>query len=389
MSDRETFINFGPQHPGAHGVLNLIIRLSGETVREIEPQIGFLHRGTEKLLEHKTYAQGLPYMDRLDYVSPLAQEHCFSIAIEKMLQISVPERAQYIRVLLLELQRIGNHLLSITSLALDTGATTPLLWAFEAREELMGIYEEISGSRMHCAYIRTGGVNSDLNSQIIDKISLFLLKLPKVLSDIESLLNDNRIFKQRLVNIGIISKSDALDFALTGAMLRASGIPWDLRKSQPYEVYSKLEFSIPVGVNGDCYDRYNVRVLEIKESIKIATQCIEKMPKGEYLVNDRKVTPPPKAELATSMEAVIHHFKLFSEGYTVPAGETYTAVETPKGEFGLYIVSDGSNKPYRIHIRAPGFAHLQILNKMSIGHMLSDVSSNLGTIDAVFGEIDR
>ncbi|MSO13712.1 NADH-quinone oxidoreductase subunit D [Rickettsiales endosymbiont of Trichoplax sp. H2] len=382
-------VNFGPQHPAAHGVLRLILEMDGEVIERADPHIGLLHRGTEKLIEHKTYLQAVPYFDRLDYVSPMCQEHCFALAVEKLLKCKIPLRAKYIRVLFSEITRILNHLLNITTYALDVGAMTPLLWMFEEREVMLEFYERASGARFHSAYIRPGGVAKDIDDKLLSDISSFFEKFPKKLSDVETLLDENRIFKQRLVNIGIVTKDQALDWGFSGPMIRASGIPWDLRRSQPYEIYEELDFKIPIGKNGDCYDRYLVRMQEIKESLKIIKQCLKKMPKGDVNSGDKKMTPPTRKDMKNSMEALIHHFKLFTEGYNVGPGETYTAVEAPKGEFGVYLVADGSNKPYRCHIRAPGFAHLQALENMSKGHMLADVVANIGSMDIVFGEIDR
>lgn len=386
---REFHLNFGPQHPAAHGVLRLVLQLEGEVVRRVDPHIGLLHRGTEKLIEHKTYLQAVPYFDRLDYVAPMNQEHAFALAVEKLLEIEVPIRAQYIRVLYSEIGRLLSHLLNITTQALDVGALTPPLWGFEEREKLMGFYEQASGSRMHAAYIRPGGVYRDLPSDLISDIHSFCNPFLKVLSDIEGLITDNRIFKQRNVDIGIVSEADALDWGFTGVMLRGSGVAWDLRKAQPYECYADLDFDIPVGKNGDCYDRYLLRVEECRQSIRIIRQVIEEMPEGPVVVENHKITPPPRAEMKSSMEALIHHFKLYTEGYHVPEGEVYTAVEAPKGEFGVYLVSKGTNKPYRCKIRAPGFAHLQAMDKICQGHLLADVSAVLGSLDVVFGEIDR
>ena len=382
-------LNFGPQHPAAHGVLRLILELDGEVVEKIDPHIGLLHRGTEKLIEHKTYIQAVPYFDRLDYVAPMNQEHAFALAIEKLLNIEVPIRGQYIRVLFCEIGRILSHLLNITTQALDVGALTPSLWGFEERETLMTFYERVSGSRLHANYFRAGGVHKDLPRGLTDDIILFCDKFPKVLDDLETLLTDNRIFKQRTVDIGIVSDKEAIDFGFTGPMLRASGVKWDLRKDEAYEVYDKLEFEIPIGKNGDCYDRYFVRVEEMKESLKIIDQCIEKIPQGPVMIKNNKITPPKRKLMKKSMESLIHHFKLYTEGYKVPIGETYTSVEAPKGEFGVYLVSDGSNKPYKCKIRAPGFAHLQAMDFCSKGHMLADVVAILGSMDIVFGEIDR
>lgn len=382
-------INFGPQHPAAHGVLRLVLEMDGELVDRADPHIGLLHRGTEKLIEHKTYMQALPYFDRLDYVAPMSQEHAFALATENLLGCEVPRRAKFIRVLFCEISRILNHLLNVTTQALDVGAMTPLLWMFEEREKMMEFYERVSGARLHANYFRPGGVAQDLPAGLLEDISEFCNNFPKVLDDMEDLLTENRIFKQRMVDIGAVSKSDAMDWGFSGPMLRASGVPWDLRKSQPYEVYEELDFDIPVGKHGDCYDRYLVRMKEIRESLKIIHQVIELMPEGPIKTLDRKISPPPRAEMKQSMEALIHHFKLYTEGYHVPKGSTYTAVEAPKGEFGVYLVSDGSNKPYRCHIRAPGFAHLQALDFMSKGHMLADVVAIIGSMDVVFGEIDR
>ncbi|WP_189051362.1 NADH-quinone oxidoreductase subunit D [Aliidongia dinghuensis] len=382
-------LNFGPQHPAAHGVLRLVLELDGETVERCDPHIGLLHRGTEKLIEYKTYMQALPYFDRLDYVAPMSQEHAFALATEKLMGIDVPERAQYIRVLFAEISRIANHLLNVTTFAIDVGAVTPLLWGFEDRERLMEFYERVCGARLHANYFRPGGVHQDLPPGLTDEILGFCDAFPKRVDDLENLLTENRIFKQRTVDIGIISPEDAYDWGLSGPMLRGSGIPWDLRKSQPYDAYAEMDFDIPVGKNGDCWSRYLVRMEEMRQSVKIMRQAIEKMPSGPHMVNDRKVAPPPRAEMKKSMEALIHHFKLYTEGYHVPAGETYTAVEAPKGEFGVYVVSDGSNKPYRCKIRAPGFAFLQAADFMGKGHMLADVVAIIGSMDIVFGEIDR
>ncbi len=382
-------MNFGPQHPAAHGVLRLILEMDGEVVERADPHIGLLHRGTEKLIEYKTYLQALPYFDRLDYVSPMSQEHAFALAVEKLLGLEIPVRAKYIRVLFCEITRILNHLLNITTMALDVGAMTPLLWGFEEREILMGFYERVSGARMHANYFRPGGVHKDLPPGLAEDITAFAERFPKVIDDLENLLTENRIFKQRTVNIGIVNDEQALDWSFTGPMLRASNVAWDLRRNQSYEVYDQLDFLIPVGKNGDCYDRYLVRMEEMRQSVRIIKQCLEQMPSGPVKLKDYKVSPPPRSEMKTSMEALIHHFKLYTEGYHVPAGETYTAVEAPKGEFGVYLVSDGSNRPYRCKIRAPGFAFLQALDFMAKGHMLADVPSIIGSLDIVFGEIDR
>ena len=382
-------MNFGPQHPAAHGVLRLVLEMDGEVVERADPHIGLLHRGTEKLIEYKTYMQALPYFDRLDYVSPMNQEHAFALAVEKLLGLEVPERAQYIRVLFCELTRILNHILNITTFALDVGAITPALWAFEEREKGMEFYDRVCGARLHANYIRPGGVSMDVPAGLLKDMQQWTEDFPKVLADLDALLTNNRIFKQRTVDIGLVTKEQALDWGFTGPCLRASGVAWDLRKSQPYDAYAKMDFDVPVGKTGDCYARYLVRMEEMRQSLKIMQQCLRDMPQGEIKTNDYKVSPPPRAEMKNSMEALIHHFKLFTEGYHVPAGETYTAVEAPKGEFGVYLVADGTNRPYRCHIRAPGFAHLQALDMMSKGHMLADVVANIGSLDIVFGEIDR
>jgi len=382
-------INFGPQHPAAHGVLRLVLELDGEIVDRADPHIGLLHRGTEKLIEHKSYLQAVPYFDRLDYVSPMCQEHAFALGVEKLLGLEVPLRGQYIRVLFSEITRILNHLLNITTMALDVGAMTPVLWGFEEREILMEFYERVSGARLHAAYFRPGGVGRDMPAGLAEDIHEFVERFPKVIDDIESLLTENRIFKQRTVDIGVVTEAQALDWGFTGPMLRASGVTWDLRRNQPYEVYDELEFSVPVGTSGDCYERYLVRMEEMRESVKIIDQCLARMPEGPVKVVDNKISPPARSEMKNSMEALIHHFKLYTEGYHVPAGEAYAAVEAPKGEFGVYLVSDGSNKPYRCKIRAPGFAHLQALDHVSRGHMLADAVANLASMDIVFGEIDR
>jgi NADH-quinone oxidoreductase subunit D len=382
-------LNFGPQHPAAHGVLRMIMEMDGEVVERVDPHIGLLHRGTEKLIEYKTYLQAIPYFDRLDYVSPMCQEHAFVLAAEKLLGITVPERGQYIRVLFDEITRILNHLLNLTAFALDVGAMTPMLWGFEQREILMEFYERVSGARLHACYYRVGGVHQDLPAGLTDDIREWAAQFPKFIDDMETLLNENRIFKQRTVDIGIISAADAMAWGLTGPMLRASGVAWDLRKAQPYMVYDKLDFDIPIGKHGDCYDRYLVRVEEMRQSLKLIDQCLEKMPEGPIVYRERKIAPPSRGEMKQSMEALIHHFKLYTEGVHVPAGETYTAVEAPKGEFGVYLVADGTNKPYRCKIRAPGFPHLQAMDYMCKGHMLADSVAILGSMDIVFGEIDR
>ncbi|MDB5491714.1 MAG: NADH-ubiquinone oxidoreductase chain [Micavibrio sp.] len=383
-------MNFGPQHPAAHGVLRLVLEMDGEVVERADPHIGLLHRGTEKLIEYKTYTQAVPYFDRLDYVSPMNQEHAFSMAVEQLLGITVPARASYIRVLFSELTRILNHLLNITTYALDVGAITPALWGFEEREKGMEFYERVSGARLHANYIRPGGVAFDMPLGLADDMMEWCEKsiLP-VIDDLETLLTNNRIFKQRTVDIGTVTREEALDWAFTGPMLRGSGVAWDLRRNQPYECYSDLEFDIPVGKTGDCYARYLVRMEEMRQSVKIMKQCLQKMPGGPVKVNDHKISPPSRAEMKRSMEALIHHFKLFTEGYHVPAGETYAAVEAPKGEFGVYLVADGSNKPYRCRVRAPGFPHLAGMDFMAKGHMLADAVSIIGSMDIVFGEIDR
>ena len=382
-------MNFGPQHPAAHGVLRMVMEMDGEVIERLDPHIGLLHRGTEKLIEYKTYVQAIPYFDRLDYVSPMCQEHAFVLAVEKLLGLEVPLRGQYIRVLFDEITRILNHLLNIPAYAMDVGAVTPFLWCFEQRELLMEFYERVSGARLHAAYYRPGGVHQDLPAGLIEDIGAWAEQFPKVLDDVEGLLTENRIFKQRLVDIGTVSAKDALDWGFTGPMLRASGVPWDLRKAQPYMVYDRMKFEIPVGKNGDCYDRYLVRVEEMRQSLKMIKQCLFEMPGGPHCSMDRKVAPPPRAEMKRSMEALIHHFKLYTEGFHVPPGETYTAVEAPKGEFGVYLVSDGGNKPYRCKIRAPGFAHLQAMDFVCRGHMLADSVAILGSMDIVFGEVDR
>ena len=382
-------INFGPQHPAAHGVLRMVLEMDGEVIERVDPHIGLLHRGTEKLIEDKTYLQAIPYFDRLDYVSPMCQEHAFALAVEKLLKIEPPLRASYIRVLFSEITRILNHLLALPAMAMDVGAMTPFLWSFEQRELLMEFYEKVSGARLHANYFRPGGVYRDMPNGLLNDIKEWAIKFPKFIRDLENLVSDNRIFKQRTVDIGIVSAEDAVDFGFTGPMLRASGVKWDLRIEEAYEIYDKLDFEIPVGKNGDCYDRYFVRVEEMKESLKIIHQCIDNIPKGHVMIQNNKVTPPKRKLMKTSMESLIHHFKLYTEGYKVPKGETYTSVEAPKGEFGVYLVSDGSNKPYKCKIRAPGFAHLQAMDFCSKGHMLADVVAILGSMDIVFGEIDR
>jgi NADH-quinone oxidoreductase subunit D len=390
---RNFSINFGPQHPAAHGVLRLVLELDGEVVTRVDPHIGLLHRGTEKLIEYKTYLQAVPYFDRLDYVAPMNQEHAYALAVEKLLGITVPKRAQLIRVLYSEIGRILSHLLNVTTQAMDVGALTPPLWGFEEREKLMVFYERASGSRMHAAYVRPGGVHQDLPHKLIDDISHFCDTHPKVLDDIETLLTGNRIFKQRNVDIGIVSLEECFKWGFSGVMVRGSGAAWDLRKAQPYECYADMDFDIPIGKNGDNYDRYLIRVQEMRESVKIIKRCVALLnsPEGKGAISsaDGKIVPPKRGEMKRSMEALIHHFKLYTEGYKVPEGEVYAAVEAPKGEFGVYLVSDGSNKPYRCKLRAPGFAHLQAMDFMCRGHMLADVSAVLGSLDIVFGEVDR
>lgn len=387
---KETFeLNFGPQHPAAHGVLRLILEMNGETVERVNPHIGLLHRGTEKLIEDKTYLQALPYFDRLDYVSPMCQEHAFALAVEKLLGIQAPMRAQYIRVLFAELTRIMNHLLNVTTFAMDVGALTPFLWGFEYREAILSFCERVSGARFHTAYFRPGGVHQDLPDGLLDDIQIFIKGLVHKIDEMDGLVRNNRIFKQRTVDIGIVSSEEAIEWGFTGPMLRASGVAWDLRKSQPYDAYDSVEFDIPVANSGDCYARYLVRVAEMYESIKIIQQCIDQMPEGLVMVDNHKIAPPKRGDVKISMEAMIHHFKLYTEGYAVPSGETYTAVEAPKGEFGVYLVSDGTNKPYRCKIRSTGFAFLQAMDMCSKGHMLSDISAILGSMDIVLGEVDR
>ena len=386
---RNFSVNFGPQHPAAHGVLRLVLELEGEIVERTDPHIGLLHRGTEKLIEYKTYLQAIPYFDRLDYVAPMNQEHAFALAVERLLGIEVPRRAKFIRVIYSEIGRLLSHLLNVTTQAMDVGALTPPLWGFEEREKLMIFYERASGSRMHAAYVRPGGVHQDLPPQLVEDIYNFCDPCGKVIDDLETLLTGNRIFMQRNADIGVVSQQDALDWGFSGVMVRGSGMAWDLRRSQPYEVYSELDFDIPVGKNGDCYDRYLVRMDEMRQSLRIIKQAIQMMPEGPVHTEDGKVFPPSRSEMKRSMEALIHHFKLYTEGYHVPAGEVYAAVEAPKGEFGVYLVSDGGNKPYKCKIRAPGYAHLQAMDFLCRGHMLADVSAILGSLDIVFGEVDR
>ena len=388
---RNFTINFGPQHPAAHGVLRLVLELDGEIVERVDPHIGLLHRGTEKLIEAKTYMQAVPYFDRLDYVAPMNQEHAFCLAIEKLLGIEVPIRGQLIRVLYSEIGRILSHLLNVTTQAMDVGALTPPLWGFEEREKLMVFYERASGSRMHANYFRPGGVHQDISQQLVNDIRAFCDPFLKVVDDLDRLLSENRIFKQRNADIGIVTLEEAWAWGFSGVMVRGSGAAWDLRKSQPYECYADLEFDIPIGKNGDCYDRYHIRMEEMRQSIRIMKQCLDRLDKekGPVSAKDHKIVPPKRGEMKRSMEALIHHFKLYTEGFHVPAGEVYAAVEAPKGEFGVYLVSDGTNKPYRCKIRAPGFAHLQAMDYLSRGYMLADVSAILGSLDIVFGEVDR
>ncbi|WP_118858464.1 NADH-quinone oxidoreductase subunit D [Sphingomonas mesophila] len=382
-------INFGPQHPAAHGVLRLIMELDGEIVERVDPHIGLLHRGTEKLIEYRTYAQALPYFDRLDYCSPMCMEHSYVLAVEKLLGLEIPQRAQYIRVLMAELTRISNHMLNLGSHVMDVGAMTPNLWLFEVREDTMQLYEAVSGARMHANYFRVGGVHQDIPERVLADMASFLDKRMQLFEDAISLVADNRIFKQRNVDIGTVSLNDALAWGFSGPMIRAAGLPWDLRRSQPYEIYDKVEFDIPVGTKGDCYDRFMVRVEEVRQSARIMRQCLRDMPMGPIATGDRKVFPPPRAEMKASMEALIHHFKLYTEGYHVPAGEVYVATESPKGEFGVYLVADGTNKPYRCKIRPTAFSHLQAMDFMMKGHMLADTTAVLGAADIVFGECDR
>jgi NADH-quinone oxidoreductase subunit D len=384
-------INFGPQHPAAHGVLRLILEMKGEIVERADPHIGLLHRGTEKLIEYKTYLQALPYMDRLDYVSPMCMEHSFALAVEKLLRIEdqVPERARVIRTLFAEITRILNHLLNVTTYALDCGAITPALWGFEQREHLLEFYEATGGSHYHVNYFRPGGVAKDIPAGLDERIAIWARAFPKFLDDLEGLLTENRIFKQRTVDIGVMSAEQAMEWGFSGPCLRASGLPWDLRKSQPYEIYADLDFDIPVGRQGDCYDRYLVRMQEMRQSLRLVEQCLARLKPGPVKVQDNKITPPTRGAMKRSMESLIHHFKLYTEGYHVPEGATYTVTEAPKGEFGVYMVADGTNRPYRCKIRAPGFAHLQAMEVLSKGHMLADAVAIIGSLDIVFGEIDR
>jgi NADH-quinone oxidoreductase subunit D len=386
-------INFGPQHPAAHGVLRLVLELDGEVCERVDPHIGLLHRGTEKLIEAKTYLQAVPYFDRLDYVAPMNQEHAFALAVERLLEIEVPRRGQLIRVLYSEIGRILSHLLNITTQALDVGALTPPLWGFEEREKLMMFYERACGARLHAAYFRPGGVHQDLPPELVQDIGDWIDPFLKVVDEIDGLLTENRIFKQRNVDIGVVDLDDAWAWGFSGVMVRGSGAKWDLRRSQPYECYEEMKFQIPIGKNGDCFDRYLIRMEEMRQSASIMRQCVDKLQsadgQGPISNTDGKIVPPKRGEMKRSMEALIHHFKLYTEGYKVPEGEVYAAVEAPKGEFGVYLVSDGSNKPYRCKLRAPGFAHLQAMDFICRGHMLADVSAVLGSLDIVFGEVDR
>ena len=383
-------INFGPQHPAAHGVLRLVLELDGEIVERVDPHIGLLHRGTEKLMESRPYLQNIPYFDRFDYCSPLCMEHSFVLGIEKLMGLEVPERGQYLRVLFAELTRISNHLLNLGIHIMDVGAMTPNLWLFEAREDTYGFFELASGARMHMNWFRPGGVHQDVPLKLLTDIGDWLdTRLKRLLEDAISLVADNRIFKQRNVDIGIVSRDDAIAWGFSGPMIRAAGVPWDIRRSQPYEVYDRMEFDVPVGTRGDCYDRFMVRVEEVRQSARIIKQCLQQMPDGPVLTNDRKVAPPRRGEMKRSMEALIHHFKLYTEGFHVPAGEVYVATESPKGEFGVYIVADGTNKPYRVKVRPTAFSHLQAMDFMMKGHMLADTTAILSAIDIVFGECDR
>jgi NADH-quinone oxidoreductase subunit D len=382
-------LNFGPQHPAAHGVLRMVMELDGEVIERVDPHIGLLHRGTEKLIEHKTYLQAVPYFDRLDYVSPMCEEHAFALAVERLLDCEVPQRGQYLRVMWSEITRIANHLMNLLTHALDVGAMTPILWGFEEREKIMVFYERVCGARLHAAYFRPGGVHQDMPAGLAEDIFAWTETFPKVLEDLYDLTATNRIFKQRNVDIGIVTKEEALARGFSGPMLRGSGVAWDLRKSQPYDVYDKMDFDVVIGKNGDCYDRYVMRYEEMRQSLRIIRQCLNELPTGPVSSLDRKVVPPKRGEMKRSMEALIHHFKLYTEGYKVPAGEVYSVVETPKGEFGVYLVSDGSNKPYRCHIRASGIAHLSAMDFLCRGHMLADAPAVLGSMDIVFGEVDR
>ncbi len=390
-SVRNFSLNFGPQHPSAHGVLRMVLELDGEIVERVDPHVGLLHRGTEKLMESRTYLQNIPYFDRLDYVAPMNQEHAFCLAIEKLTNTQVPRRGSLIRVLYAEIGRVLNHLLNVGSQGMDVGAMTPNVWAFEEREKLMIFYERACGARLHANYFRPGGVHQDLPQKLVDDIDAWTLTFPQVLDDMATLLTENRIFKQRNVDIGIVTEQTALDYAMTGVMLRSSGLAWDLRRAQPYECYDEFDFEIPIGKNGDCYDRYLMRMAEMRESIKIIQQAIVKLNecKGQDVLARGKITPPKRADMKTSMEALIHHFKLYTEGFHVPAGEVYAAVEAPKGEFGVYLVADGSNRPYKVKIRAPGYAHMAAMDHLGRGHQLADIAALIGSLDVVFGEIDR
>ncbi len=382
-------LNFGPQHPSAHGVLRLVLEMDGETIERADPHVGLLHRGTEKLIEYKSYQQAVPYFDRLDYVAPQNQEHAFALAVEKLLGVQAPPRGQYIRTLYAEIGRVLNHIFTVCAFAMDIGAMTPMLWGFEQREILMEFCERVCGARLHMNYFRPGGVSLDLPAGLAEDIWAWTEEFPKCIDDLEELLTENRIFKQRSVDVGVIDAAQALDWGFSGPCLRASGVAWDLRKAQPYDAYDRVDFDVPIGKYGDCYDRYLVRMYEMRECLKIIRQCLNDMPSGPVRVDDRKISPPPRAEMKHSMEALIHHFKLYTEGYHVPAGETYTVVEAPKGEFGVYLVADGTNRPYRCKIRTPGFAHLQAMDFLCRGHMLADVVAVLGSLDIVFGEVDR
>lgn len=382
-------MNFGPQHPAAHGVLRLVLELNGEVVERADPHIGFLHRGTEKLIEYKTYLQSLPYFDRLDYVSMMSQEHCFSLAVENLLGLNIPLRAQYVRVIFLEITRILNHILAVTTHALDVGGLTPFLWGFEEREKLMEFYERVSGARMHSAYIRPGGVQQDITLGFLDDIFIFCKQFSTRLDEIEELLSSNRIWRQRLVDIGIVSLNTACSYGLTGVMLRGSGLAWDLRKLIPYEIYNRLDFDVPVGLNGDCYDRFLIRIEEMRQSLRIIEQCIQAVPSGPTSVEENRISNSSRPKVRNFMEDLINHFKFYTEGFSIPYGNTYSVVEAPKGEFGIFLMSNSSNRPYRCRIKAPGFLHLQALDNMSRGHMIADLVTILGTQDIVFGEIDR
>ncbi|KAL0938709.1 nadh-ubiquinone oxidoreductase 49 kda subunit [Colletotrichum truncatum] len=386
---RHYTVNFGPQHPAAHGVLRLILELNGEEIIRADPHVGLLHRGTEKLCEYKTYIQALPYFDRLDYVSMMTNEQCFALAVEKLLNVEIPDRAKWIRTLFGEITRILNHLMSVLSHAMDVGALTPFLWGFEEREKLMEFYERVSGARLHAAYVRPGGVHQDIPVGLLDDIYQWATQFGDRIDETEEMLTDNRIWIQRLQGVGVVSAAEALNLSFTGVMLRGSGVPWDIRKSQPYDAYDQVEFDVPVGVRGDCYDRYLCRMEEFRQSLRIIHQCLNKMPAGPVRVEDYKISPPPRSAMKENMEALIHHFLLYTKGYTVPPGETYSAIEAPKGEMGVYVVSDGSERPYRVHIRAPGFAHLSGFDHVSKGHMLADAVAVIGTMDLVFGEVDR